>query len=159
MLLNNLNVSNGCKVSFDSEVETAPPSPEALRETVFRVAGDEGGLNSSVEDGGVGEDGIGGGSSPGSETAVDPLKEVDVAVGEKDKGEEWMVDISGLRSDLFALCSDLTVSREREQQVFGGACLGSRLVDTAVDGLNIDNGVGFRSCVERCRSPCRLVQP
>lgn len=49
MLLNNLSVSDGCKVSFDSESATAPPSPEAASEAapaagrVFKRPGEAGG--------------------------------------------------------------------------------------------------------------------
>lgn len=44
MLLNNLSVSNGCKVSFDSESSTAPPSPEGAEgapRTIFRRPDDD----------------------------------------------------------------------------------------------------------------------
>lgn len=49
MLLNNLSVSDGCKVSFDSSepAKTAPPSPEApeaaLAGRVFKRPGEAGG--------------------------------------------------------------------------------------------------------------------
>ncbi|CAM9733249.1 unnamed protein product, partial [Ectocarpus sp. 6 AP-2014] len=98
MLLNNLSVSDGCKVSFDSEssaAATAPPSPEGAedqprREKVFRKPED-------VEDGEESKDG---------ETPTEEEEgEQHPAAAEVAGG---MTNIKDLRSTLFSLCGDLS---------------------------------------------------
>ncbi|CAN0021331.1 unnamed protein product, partial [Ectocarpus fasciculatus] len=99
MLLNNLSVSDGCKVSFDSEssaaAATAPPTPEGAdgqprREKVFRNPED-------VEDGEEGKD---------RETPVgEEAGEQHPAAAEAGGG---MTNIKDLRSTLFSLCGDLS---------------------------------------------------
>ncbi|CAM9752121.1 unnamed protein product [Ectocarpus sp. 4 AP-2014] len=99
MLLNNLSVSDGCKVSFDSSessaAATAPPSPEGAedqpgRERVFRKPED-------VEDGEESKDG----ETPAGEEVV----ERHPAAAEAAQG---MTNIKDLRSTLFSLCGDLS---------------------------------------------------
>lgn len=123
MLLNNLSVRDGCKVSFDSEAATAPPTPEPSREQIFRSEGEgetsgnetgdgggsDGGDDSqgkqagSVEEGGEGRGGGGEESTEG--VAKEGADEVAVV-----KANGGMVDVSQLRSTLFGMCTDLSVS-------------------------------------------------
>ncbi|CAB1107358.1 unnamed protein product [Ectocarpus sp. CCAP 1310/34] len=98
MLLNNLSVSDGCKVSFDSEssaAATAPPSPEGAvdrsrRDKVFRKP-------EGVDDGEDSKDG----ETPAEEEAG---KQHPAAA----EAAEGMTNIKDLRSTLFSLCGDLS---------------------------------------------------
>lgn len=150
MLLNNLSVRDGCKVSFDSEAATAPPSPESSPQVFLVEPQEEGG--GGVE---TGEEGAGGGDGPEREQA-----EIVVGGGEGEGGggEDsveaavagvggegaatvggGMVDVSQLRSTLFGLCTDLSVRGVRECSGCGSLVLG--------EGWREEPGVSFFSAI------------
>lgn len=138
MLLNNLNVSDGCKVSFDSEVQTAPPSPETVPQNVSPRTGEtsnshadeseqaQKGEEPSEKEGASGEplqgkiveqEGDGenaeGISCEENGHVGNPEKEEGVIVagaGESAAASGGMVDVSSLRTKLFDMCGDLSVS-------------------------------------------------
>ncbi|CAM9994156.1 unnamed protein product [Pylaiella littoralis] len=100
MLLNNLSVSNGCKVSFDSESSTAPPSPEGAEgapRTIFRRPDDDADEDEASSD----------------EETAEMTKEKEeaaaaaAAAAAAKTAAKGMTDITGLRSTLFSICGDL----------------------------------------------------
>eukprot|EP00903_Cladosiphon_okamuranus_P021173 g19447.t2 len=98
MLLNNLSVSDGCKVSFDSSepAKTAPPSP------VFKRPGEAGGGGEENEESSE-KDQRGEGGSEGETAEEKDKKEAEAAAA-----VGGMTDIKELRSTLFSLCRDLS---------------------------------------------------
>ena len=89
MLLNNLNVGNGCKVSFDSEVKGTPRRTEENQ-------GEERGREACGAIANV--------SKGGGETAEEGKSESVAATVRR-----GMVNVSGLRTKLTELCDDLSV--------------------------------------------------
>lgn len=159
MLLNNLSVRDGCKVSFDSETATAPPSPESSRQ-VFLVEPKEkegGGVETGEKgvdgpegeqaenvDGGVEGEGRGGGEGgcegEGEEDSVEAAVAGVGAEGAATVGG-GMVDVSQLRSTLFGLCADLSVRG-------GRGCSGCGIIAFGGWGMRLEPGVSFRSSID-----------
>eukprot|EP00752_Nemacystus_decipiens_P006580 g5924.t1 len=106
MLLNNLSVSDGCKVSFDSDSATAPPSPESAEAApagrVFKRPGEAGGEKENEESPENGQ-----GAEEG-ETSKETEKQAAAAAAAAEAAAGGMTDIRELRSTLFSLCGDLS---------------------------------------------------
>lgn len=107
MLLNNLNVGDGCKVSFESEVKTASDSPEENNtEKPGQSEANENNAGSGStwaneernEDDTLNNERCGG---------INAASKNDAETSTKRPG--GMVDVSGLRVKLSELCDDLTV--------------------------------------------------